>query len=89
MAFVSGATKSILGYTDHTVAPDLASRIARSNIIRNRWHVAYTLIKNPGLSKFRRHVTNNQEKGEDTSAETSFSKRPFRAFDNPCVEVNA
>ena len=51
--------------------PDLAERFRRFKIVRNRWNVAYTLIKNPDLVKLRKKHRKD-DCGENSSTETSF-----------------
>ena len=56
IAFLTGSTQSLLVNSDEVgmdTRPDLAKRIARYKIIRNRWHVVYSLVKNPSLVTFR------------------------------------
>jgi len=50
---------------------DLATNVARFNKIRNRWNLAYTLLKNPALVGLRRNQRNSKE---DVRSELAFPK---------------
>ena len=59
--------------------PDLATKIARFKIIRNRWNLAYTLIRNPGLVGLRRSEENS-DKG--ASCESAFATGSAQKLQN-------
>lgn len=46
--------------------PDLFNKVAKFKIVRNRWNVAYTLIKNPSLISFRKNRRLEEEDEEAT-----------------------
>jgi len=50
---------------------DLATNVARFKKIRNRWNLAYTLLKNPALVGLRRNQRNSKE---DVRSELAFPK---------------
>ena len=81
--YLLGSRQNLLQNTDDAmnedVSPDVATRIARFKIIRNRWNLAFTLIRNPGLVGLRRSGENSDK---DASCESVFATRSAQQLQN-------
>jgi len=75
--------QNLLQNTDDTKnedgRPDLATKIARFKIIRNRWNLAYTLIRNPGLVGLRR---SEESSDKGASCESAFATGSAQKLQN-------